>query len=25
MEKLIEMGTPEGIQLAIGQTDALLG
>jgi len=24
MEKLIEMGTPEGIQLAIGQTDALL-
>ena len=25
MEKLIEIGTPEGIQLAIGQTDALLG
>jgi uncharacterized protein YndB with AHSA1/START domain len=25
MEKLIEMGTPEGMQQAIGQMDALLG
>jgi uncharacterized protein YndB with AHSA1/START domain len=25
MEKLVEMGTPEGLQQAIGQMDALLG